>query len=88
MWQWELMEGKPCLDRFFSLSVVASEAAETVPNRLNGSRMREAELFLERWNNGSSGESKPGLAEPLSNLLQVELLLSVPHALPGSVNCS
>lgn len=82
------MEGKWCLGRFFSLSVVVSEAAETVANRLNGSRMREAELFLERWNNGSSGESEPALAEPLSNLLQAELLLSVPRALPGSVNCS
>lgn len=53
----------------FPRSVVVSEAAEAVPNRLNSSRMQEAELFLERQNNGSLGRSKPVLMEPLSNLL-------------------
>lgn len=71
------MEGKRCLDRFFSLSVVVSKAAETVPSRLDGSRMRGTELFLERRNNGSSGAPQPALTEPLPNLLRVELVLCV-----------
>lgn len=52
----------------FPRSVVVSEAAEAVPNRLNSSGM-QAELFLERQNNGSLGRSKPVLMEPLSNPL-------------------
>lgn len=47
MWQWESMEGKRCLDRFFSLSVVISEAAGMVPNRLNGSRSRAISRKME-----------------------------------------
>lgn len=56
------MEGEWCLDRFFSLSVVISEAAGIVPNRLNGSTSRAISRKME---DGSSGESRTALARTL-----------------------